>query len=535
MRLSMLACAVSLALSGAASALELGHSRVVSAPGQPLIVQVPLIDLPEAQAQTLSVTVAKPSDWQAAGLKPPVELNSLSLTIQPGRTADSRLIEIRSNQAAQVSVVDMLLAVRTETADRTLQTSIIVPPPPQVRLAGQQITVQRGDTLAGIASQFPVQGANLHQQLWALYTENPRAFINENMNLVRAGASLSIPSDDKVRAVDPAFARAQYLEHVRAFRQMRGGAQSGNQGVAAQGTSQASPTAPETQSGTVEQPSDQQAAPLTDQVRLTAAEQDQATAQAKARQEELGRTQTLESNIEALKEALAQAQSAAQGEGDEAVQQAQQALDAAIQSTESAAQSLENVVQSTESAMQTDVQSAGEQLGQATDSVVSSARESVDQVQDATQSAAEQVQDATQSAAEQVQDATQSAAEQVEQASDAVATSAQNVIDQAQESAEKLDSQAASIIEQDGLSGTTNESPNAFSRLGQWVTDNLTAAILSLLGLLALIIAWVLRKSRAKASEGQQAAGSATVAAENFKEQLKDIDLSLDQKSDPKG
>jgi len=513
MRLSMLACAVSLAFSGAASALELGHSRVVSAPGQPLIVQVPLIDLPEAQAQSLSVNVANAADWQAAGLTPPVELNSLSLTIQPGRAADSRLIEIRSNQAAQGSVVDMLLAVRTETADRTLQTSIIVPPPPQVRLAGQQITVQRGDTLAGIASQFPVQGANLYQQLWALYTENPRAFINENMNLVRAGASLSIPSDDTVRAVDPGFARAQYLEHVRAFRQMRGGAQSGNQGISAQGTSQASPTAPETQSGTVEQPSDQPSAPLTDEVRLTAAEQDQATAQAKARQEELGRTQTLESNIEALKEALAQAQSAAQGEGDEAVQRAQQALDAAIQSTESAAQSLENVVQSTESAMQTDVQSAGEQLGQATDNVTSSAQE----------------------AAEQVQDAAQSAAEQIGQASDALATSAQNVIDQAQESAEKLDSQAASIIEQDGLSGSVNESPNVFSRMGQWVTDNLTAAILSLLGLIALIIAWVLRKSRAKASQGQQAVGSAAVAAENFKEQLKDIDLSLDQKPDTKG
>lgn len=313
-----------LAVMGATnvSAFELGHSRVTSAPGQPLVVQVPITDMSPQEAASLAVNVAPASAWQATGLKPPVPLDSFSLAVVPGRNERSRMVELRSNQAAQTSVVDVLLTVSTSASSRTVQTSIIVPPPPKVRVASDQVTVQRGDTLIGIAEQFPVSGANLYQQLWALYSSNPDAFLRENMNLLKAGAALRIPDADAVRAVDPVFAKAQYLDHVRAFRQGRGAGQ-GNAGIAADASAQTLQTPPEQQQGAVEEASSEAPPPASDQVRLTAAEQDAQAAQAdaeaaraKAIAEEQERTQALEQNISALQGAIAEnAQNGQSGTG----------------------------------------------------------------------------------------------------------------------------------------------------------------------------------------------------------------------------
>lgn len=296
--------------ASAVAAFELGHARVSSAPGQPLVIQVPITNLSAQEASSIEVGLAPASAWQATGLNPPVPLGSLSLSVGPGRTQNARLVELRSTEAADSTVVDVLLSISTSASSRTVQTSIIVPPPPKVRLAAEQVIVQRGDTLSGIAQQFPVQGANLYQQLWALYSTNSSAFLRENMNLLKTGAALRIPDADAVRAVDPAFAKAQYLEHVRAFREGRGGGQ-GNQGIAADAATQTLQSSPEQQQGSVEAQSSQTPPPANDEVRLTSAEQDAQAAQAdaqaaraKALAEELERKQALEQNISALQGAI---------------------------------------------------------------------------------------------------------------------------------------------------------------------------------------------------------------------------------------
>lgn len=318
------AAAVCLTGFSHAYAYQLGHSRVSSAPGQALVVQVPINNLSDADAASLSVSVAALEVWQSAGLTPPVPLDSLTVTVKPGRQSNGRLVELRSSQPTDSAVVDMLLSVNTSASSAILQSSVIMAPAPKVRLAGEQITVQRGDTLIGIANQFPVQGANLYQQLWALYSANPKAFSQENMNLLKAGAALRIPDPDAVRAVDPAFAKAQYLEHVRAFRQSRGVGQ-GNQGIAADASAQTLQSPPEQQQGKVDQASTEPLPPANDQVRLTAATEGQQDAQidaeaarAKAVAEELERKQALENNIQALQGAIASAAGQPAGQSSEA-------------------------------------------------------------------------------------------------------------------------------------------------------------------------------------------------------------------------
>ncbi len=67
--------------------------------------------------------------------------------------------------------------------------------------------VREGDTLYRIAKQSQRSGVSLDQMLVALFRGNPNAFMGENMNRLKAGAVLSVPSSDDANAVTTAEAR----------------------------------------------------------------------------------------------------------------------------------------------------------------------------------------------------------------------------------------------------------------------------------------------------------------------------------------
>ena len=66
----------------------------------------------------------------------------------------------------------------------------------------QTYEVKKGDTLGEIALQYRPQGVTFHQMLIALQRANEDAFINNNINLVRAGRILNIPDAEAAAAVD---------------------------------------------------------------------------------------------------------------------------------------------------------------------------------------------------------------------------------------------------------------------------------------------------------------------------------------------
>ncbi|NVK21601.1 MAG: FimV family protein [Kangiellaceae bacterium] len=59
-------------------------------------------------------------------------------------------------------------------------------------------TVQRGDTLWRIASRVRPNGVTVQQTLAALYRNNPNAFINNDINRLKAGATLSVPATSQI-------------------------------------------------------------------------------------------------------------------------------------------------------------------------------------------------------------------------------------------------------------------------------------------------------------------------------------------------
>ncbi len=276
-----------------------GHGSVMSPAGAPLKVEIPLYELTPADLTALKVSIAQQPAWAAAGLTSPAELDALSVSVEPGFSPGSRRLVVRSSQAVNRPVIDVLLDVTLANGSLPVQSSFLVLV--STSPAGDVI-VAVGDTLAGIAQRYAVPGADLYQMLWALFQANPKAFISQNMNLLRAGISLSIPDAKTVLAIDAKYAYGMFLKHAEAFKQGRGvGRQPAQAATVAPGP---------TQSGSVKPPpTPAEQAPTGDQLRLsaatpTSADEDAKMAAAQELKEMQQRIEVLQQNLQQLRDAV---------------------------------------------------------------------------------------------------------------------------------------------------------------------------------------------------------------------------------------
>ena len=87
--------------------------------------------------------------------------------------------------------------------------------------ADKEYEVKKGDSLAKIANQYRSGGVSLDQMLVALYRANPDAFINKNMNRLRAGQILSIPETTSAEAINNSEARGVVVAQAADFNSYR--------------------------------------------------------------------------------------------------------------------------------------------------------------------------------------------------------------------------------------------------------------------------------------------------------------------------
>lgn len=298
---------LSVGLINPAWAAKPGHGSVMSPAGAPLRVEIPLYELTPEDLTVLKVSVAPQQAWVAAGLTSPAPLETLSVSIERGFSAGSRRLVVRSSQSVNRPVVDVLLDVSLATGRLAVQSSylVLVSASPS-----GSVVVAPGDTLASIAQRYAVAGADLYQMLWALYQANPKAFISQNMNLLRAGATLSIPDAQTVLAVDAKQAYAMFLKHAEAFKRGRGSANRVSQAPVV-------PPGP-TASGTVQPPAmPAEPAPTVDQLRLSAttpsaSQEDAKVAAAQELKEMQQRIETLQQNVQQLRNVVQQQTESAQ-------------------------------------------------------------------------------------------------------------------------------------------------------------------------------------------------------------------------------
>lgn len=87
--------------------------------------------------------------------------------------------------------------------------------------------VQSGDTLWHIASSWSDgSDVSVNQVMLAIQRNNPQAFINNNINLLKRGAILRMPAAEDISAISAAAAREEVQEQARLF-----AAESGSQPV----------------------------------------------------------------------------------------------------------------------------------------------------------------------------------------------------------------------------------------------------------------------------------------------------------------
>ncbi len=248
-----------------AQAAALGSLQVRSAQGQPLQAEIALRDVAAGEAEGLTVALASPQAYAAAGLTYPAGAEGLQIEL--ARSADGRHVaRLRSAQPVGENFIDLLLELRgpAGTATRAYTVLLAAPPAdpaiaaqpdagatPLVQAAtpepaapvvappvqqqpaakpatkapartGGSYTVRRGDHLYGIARGLVQQGmvadqVSLDQMVVALYRANRDAFIAGNMNRLKAGAVLSLPSAQQAGAIAGPEARREVVAHTRAF------------------------------------------------------------------------------------------------------------------------------------------------------------------------------------------------------------------------------------------------------------------------------------------------------------------------------
>lgn len=334
-----LAAAVGMtAAVGTAQAARLGHAHVDSAPGAPLQVVVPLLDLTPDEAANLQVSLADAAAWQQAGLQPPTPLADTYATLETGANG-SRVVRVSSTQAATTDAIDVLLELHSNAGQRQLQVTVLVPPSDasagiQRASAGNaapgagtsdktsagQVKVRRGQTLWGIAASHAVPNTTIYQELVALWQANPQAFSQNNMDLVRAGSTLTLPDAATVQAINPDDARRIFAEQVDAYHRYLAGRGARGAPSVAQGRGGASGkvgSGPAGQGGS--------AASAQDQLRLSSAtsagadaKADESTSAQHAMEDASKRVDELKSNVEVLNQAASAAgaaMAAAAGEG----------------------------------------------------------------------------------------------------------------------------------------------------------------------------------------------------------------------------
>tara|TARA_R110001599_G_scaffold128568_6_gene302363 strand:- start:16151 stop:17758 length:1608 start_codon:yes stop_codon:yes gene_type:complete len=254
--------ALGLMLTTPALAVSVGEIRPQSRVGEPLAVQIAIIDSEGFTDDSILVTPATAADHALLGMQRPIWLDQMVFTTV--RDAKGQL-QVRGKASAlapnseqnflvqlswpghvrlqQVSVSlpaagsalpanDSVAESAGPAALPTTEATVVIPVRPRavekstavpvvespVQARSGQLLVRHGDTLSQIASEWD-QDLSLNQRQKIIRERNPQAFISGNINLIRAGASLSLPD---TKTIEIPTERAANRWYQKALKQAEG-------------------------------------------------------------------------------------------------------------------------------------------------------------------------------------------------------------------------------------------------------------------------------------------------------------------------
>ncbi len=256
-------------------ALSLGRVTVQSALGESLRAEIEVPDINAEEAASLKASLASPEAFRAAGLDYNAAMSGLQLSLQ--RRADGRFyIRLSSERAINEPFIDMIVeaswatgrvvrdytllfdppalrqtappaptpaqlaapssisraapgplapapSVTPPTAPRTSTTQ--TPPRPALASAAATgtgpVSVKPGDTASKIAMAAKPVNVSLDQMLVALLRANPAAFVDDNVNRVKAGAIMNLPTAQQAQATPAREASRIIVAQSKDFNEFR--------------------------------------------------------------------------------------------------------------------------------------------------------------------------------------------------------------------------------------------------------------------------------------------------------------------------
>lgn len=246
---SALYTALSLSALGSAQALTLSSPHIQSKQGEALSVEVDVLEISEQEQTDFRASMASPEIYKAAGIQMPAS-GSTALEIQVRllrRDNGKPFLKITSQQPVNGNFVDIMLDLRWATG-RSLRdlnlsldearpasakptakaTAPVTASKPAAEPASaekrkssnseaQQLTVEKGDTASAIAARSVAEGISLDQMLIAMLRSNPDAFVDNNVNRLKAGAVLNLPTQEQAASIKRSEAHAEIVAQTANF------------------------------------------------------------------------------------------------------------------------------------------------------------------------------------------------------------------------------------------------------------------------------------------------------------------------------
>ena len=207
-------------VSGSVNALVLDSIEVQSNLYEPLAAKISVSELSAGITDDLVVALASREAHQAAGIVYDEILEELEFFLDSSN--QSSFIRVHTDRALSLPFIRFLVQLTSGEQqvfrDYTIMLDPVVISNPEPIMMGSGIIavnlpllypgdrfgpVERGDTLMQIARSIEASSViTVKQKMVALIDENPDAFIDGNMNLMRQGAILRIPSERSMGALD---------------------------------------------------------------------------------------------------------------------------------------------------------------------------------------------------------------------------------------------------------------------------------------------------------------------------------------------
>jgi pilus assembly protein FimV len=255
-----------------AQALSLGQINVKSVLGEPLAAEIDILDINADEAATLVTKVASPEAFKASGLDYNVAISGLRATLY--RRANGKpYLKLTGDKPVNDPFVDMILEANWNSGRIVRDYTLLFDPPnfrattpgavapapvlaqtpkavsngtvskpaasaaspkpvkpepsaavkPEATDTPQQVRVKPGETASHLASTYKPVNVSLDQMLVALLRTNPDAFINNNVNRLKAGSLVDLPSEAQASETAPAQATQMIVAQSQDFNAFRRG------------------------------------------------------------------------------------------------------------------------------------------------------------------------------------------------------------------------------------------------------------------------------------------------------------------------